>query len=403
MGNTDNPYSNAISPEDPSSSVDALTLEGASLSVDGTFAENSDLNIPTEKASVTYVSSRISALDLELTSDIATNTADIATNTTGVSYLQPHENILFNPDGDIDQNATSGATMSNGVYYLDNYLYAMTEGGATPPVIKIHRNTAELEADDIARSCIRYEITTAGVYTNGVAISRQYFDATKYISLWGNMKGKTISYCFRFKGTSGETVIFSIQTDAGSSDLSVVCDGDWHDYHTTVAIGAGATILFFNVSFLGSTHATGLGNYYLKHQRCYVGSDYRNYVPRGRTEELAKCMSVYEKSYSYGIAPGAITTSGMLFKNKTFTSTAVLEFSQPYVVRKVYEAPTVTWYSDATLNASGYIRNITDVADVAVSQSNNYGNAVKLGSINCGGSIAAAKIISAHWTSDCRP
>lgn len=54
MAATDNPYSGQISPEAPSSEVDAATLSGASLSTDGTLSGDSDTLIPSQKAVKTY-------------------------------------------------------------------------------------------------------------------------------------------------------------------------------------------------------------------------------------------------------------------------------------------------------------------------------------------------------------
>jgi len=62
MSDNVNPYSNTISPGTPSSSVDAATLEGASLSTDVNLTANSDVLIPTQKAIKTYADEMKSSL-----------------------------------------------------------------------------------------------------------------------------------------------------------------------------------------------------------------------------------------------------------------------------------------------------------------------------------------------------
>lgn len=94
MNPNENPYSGAQSPGQPASTVDAATLEGASLSKDGTFFNNSDDFIPTEKATKTYVDDSIQ----QLVVDLGVSPEKVFTvSPSGGDYVSPQSALSANP------------------------------------------------------------------------------------------------------------------------------------------------------------------------------------------------------------------------------------------------------------------------------------------------------------------
>jgi len=155
MSDNTNPYSNVISPGEADSQVDAATLDGASLSTDGTLSGNSDTLVSTQKAVKTYVDNATEDYDDAFSidgSDNVTTAADLTTTgdlNCGVDLDVSGDAVI---DGDLTMG--SGSLDITGSAAISSTLTAETltlsiADGTTPMTITSTTKVSNLNVDQV--------------------------------------------------------------------------------------------------------------------------------------------------------------------------------------------------------------------------------------------------------------
>lgn len=116
-------------------------------------------------------------------------------------------------------------------------------------------------------------------------------------------------------------------------------------------------------------------------------------------ETLRKCQYYFEKSYDPTVQLSTATTTRNAFSAISNGAAIAANINASFKVAK-WTNPNIIWYSPVT-GASGNIANLTTVADVAVSATNNNGvNAT--GYPTLGSAPTAGDLLLAHWAADSR-
>jgi hypothetical protein len=321
-------------------------------------------------------------------------------HTTLLETVKPYYNYIYNPDGNIDQDDFSGTAPSTGKYTLD--MWKWSSGGTNLSTLTVKRNAVVgegLEVNDLAESAIHVDITVAA--TGGSGAQQTLF--FPFVDFDTKMIGDTFTWAFRAKIPAGESIVaYFIQTGGSTETLNITGTGDWEDYVLTDVIDNTTTEVKLFLRFLQSPGIiAGAGDYYFKHHRLYKGSDYKPYQPRGFQGDLEKCMSVYEKSYLYGIAPGNNPDpNGAITFRSSITASALYGIDRKFVVPKITN-PTMTFYSTQSGTADR-VYNQSATADLTKSgtfSSSQYSTGYFIATANA----TDGNVILAHFVADCRP
>ena len=317
--------------------------------------------------------------------------------------LSTGDNRVINGDFRIDQRNNGASGTANG-YTLDRWNFRQSPTGKGT----WQRNGPSAVSSVIAGNGFPYQLlfTSSSAYTPAVN-DTFYFNhpiEADFVSdfAWGNANGQAVTLSFwaqsSLTGTFGGTLnnanspnraypfTYSIPSANTWTRIAITippppADGAW----IMSGNGLGVNVFFdlgTGANFRGAAGAWGTGNFcgatgavnvvgtngatwYLTGVKLEVGSVATPFNRQSLAASLADCQRYYEKSYDYGISPGATSQNNGSFLLYATGLTATANNLSTYIAYKVSKraAPTVTMYSTIS-GAAGKLYSANASADV---------------------------------------
>lgn len=256
-------------------------------------------------------------------------------------------NILINQDFSIWQENTTFANPATGVYTADGHLVESAAGGGTLPTVNVKENTTVHE-DAFSQSC-ELEITNVGATG-----ATRFWRLKQSIEDWERYKGKTVTVSIRLKSSVAITLpngLLQVHDGlSGGYTFITSVTTTWTTYSATLAISTSATSMSVHFYIIGAAagEISTTGSIYIQWMKLELGSVNTPLIPRKTGKELRLCQRYYQKSYSQGTFPGAVTGVGVEeIYTAGLTSSVRLMRKNTRLPVVMKAAPTVTVYSTA--------------------------------------------------------
>jgi hypothetical protein len=225
------------------------------------------------------------------------------------------------------------------------------------------------------------------------------------------LAGQTVTFSFYAKANSSNTlglIRFGQNFGSGGSAAvettitlnSTALTTSWTRYTGSITvpsvagktIGTSSYVYLFISAPTTATYTLDIWGWQLE-----AGSTASNFQTATGTiqGELAACMRYFQKSNDIQYPPGDTTANGIRtgFFTAAVAAARALQTTLPVRMRT---APTVTYYSNNT-GASGNVRNVTTVADIAVSSQGAIGE-TSIGFPTLASAPGAADAFSFHYS-----
>lgn len=303
---------------------------------------------------------------------------------------------IMNGNFDVWQRGTSVALADVTVTYLaDRWADSIDKNTGTLPTLT--RAKVALTSGQSYKTYYSSKLTTNGAGTSLGAgsyhtYSQKIENGTRY--LCGDGKKVTVSFLASSSIANKKLGVYFVQAyGTGGSPTGVeVLNGTnftltsnltFYSYTFTTNTLSGKTfgtnnddylqLAFMNMwgstyqSWLGAGSAetyVGAGDIYIAQVQLCAGDVALPFQPKSFEEELRACMRYYEKSYSYGIAPGTASASGYVFaQGYANVANGSCYGHIKYTVPKRSASPTITIYGFG--GTSGVCSNAGGGTDLA--------------------------------------
>jgi hypothetical protein len=319
-----------------------------------------------------------------------------------LTALSTTQNLLINSGMQIDQSHAGGAvTGITGIARWDGVNISLV---ASPTVVLTGQQVADAPTgyyNSLKASVTTAQASIAATQSIGFVFIVEGFRTAKLA--WGTASAQSVVVGFWVKanrtGQYGGAITDGSGTRSYPFAFTIAAAGVWQ-YVTAVISGettgvnwqrnTNSASIWLNITMAAGTSASATAGVWNTGTTVSVTgnvngvaatTDYMNVtgvtlhvgnivVPVERApflmphfdDALRSCYRYYESSYGQGIAPG--TVSDDTRQAWSITGATGIAYSVVYRVTK-RAAPTVTWYSPATLNASGKFRDYNGAADIA--------------------------------------
>jgi len=374
--------------------------------------------------------------------------AETGTVVTTASPSLGRRNLIINGAMQVDQRGQTFTNADNdagGAFLADRFSLQFQDGASSTRVDTA--NVAVTDHPEGFRNACKVVCSTAddesddtNVYCSLVARSLEKQDIAHLE--WGTSGAKQVTMSFWVKSGVTGTYILTAQHGNGSNEVKyhkayTIDSADTWEKKTITIDGAGTGLNWdtasdntagfgFNwwlactddridttldawfedtVNTQGARSATGQVNFFLTQDAEFlltgvqleVGDTATPFEHRSFGEELAACQRYYEHSYSYGTAPGASTTIGMVRPSGSSMSDSSMFYPVTFKVAK-RSAPTMGSYMiDGTSGSWYYTRN-----GQSTSSTVNW-NYTGTQSSNANFGVGSAWVVVTaygHWTAD---
>jgi len=332
------------------------------------------------------------------------DTSGIAMSVDDVTAAIPNKNYIINGNFDIWQRGTSQTTDG---YGSDDRWY-----NSNSVSTKVHtQEEFAVGQTDVPNNPKYYSRTVVTNVDNGGSIVLKEHKIEGVRTLSGGLA--TIS--FWAKADTNKNIAVSLRQyfgSGGSSDVSyigvqlVALTANWEKHEITVSVPSisGKTLgtansiklqFYLNNGVSYEVLPVGVGQqsgtFDIAQVKLEKGSVATEFEPKTFAEELRDCQRYYEKSYSQGINPGAITNIGAMYEPSTRNTSSVTPGFRFSVAKRTI--PTIELFSSAG-GTKGKISNPTDktAAPNSVSTCSVFNIAIT------SGTTTTSAIY--HWTAD---
>jgi hypothetical protein len=144
------------------------------------------------------------------------------------------------------------------------------------------------------------------------------------------------------------------------------------------------------VNFMGTLNAI----FRITGVQLFQGSNTPEWEPRPIAEEYDLCQRYYQKSYQFGVAPGGVTSNGVVAATAINTGTPLIGMAANFASR-MRATPTVTWWNPTT-GASTSIRNTTAGTNATYTATGE--GSMRTGWVGLTVAPAANDNFQGHWT-----
>ena len=354
--------------------------------------------------------------------------ADLMTTSDGVSSsgLYGFKNRIINGNMTISQrNGTTATSVSgNDIYTIDRYkgwangggVFSVTQsttaptGFANSALITVTTADSSIAAGDnyrFAQVIEGYNIADFGFGASGAStVTLSFWVRSSVTGTFGGSfysSPATRSYVFNYTISSANTWTYITTTATGDTS------GSWNNTN-----GQGLTIYFdmgsgsnyenatgswvgsekFRTSGNATLISTNAATWYVTGIQVEKGSTATSFDYRPFTTELQLCQRYFATTYNTGVAVGAVSNLGALYRTLDATqSYSSLMWSLPVKMRAT---PTSTIYSPNSGTAAKFYTN-SGAVDVSVTAA-GYDGMQTVAAIVNGVSVVAQAFISGHFT-----
>lgn len=313
------------------------------------------------------------------------------------------------------ENGTTAGTTSG--YYPADQWSILTSAIGTGTF-----SAVQVASTSLAGSPNRLRLTvTAAQATVGSSLVyfQQKIEGYRVADLqWGTASAKTVTFQVGIKAPVAGTYVVQISNTipdasaagtitigAGEVNTDVVkavtltgtTSGTWAKDNTA---GFLVQVFLMHSSQTANVFATNGNVFELFDVGLYEGSAAPAFMVPDRANELSLSQDYWEKSYDYGVAPGAVNAAGVECNffgasSGTFNVGAIC----PRYKRRKRATPAITVYSDGT-GASGKLRDRVNGVDITPTATDLIGETGfrTYGSVTAGSQMS----ISCHWTANAR-
>jgi hypothetical protein len=166
------------------------------------------------------------------------------------------------------------------------------------------------------------------------------------------------------KGTDQKVLAFTASADGVSQNNTLTTSWQKFTCTTTAAIASDITQIGVSFAFTHAGSGTTTNYFEITQVQLCAGDVALPFMPKSFQEELMLCCRYYEKSYGYGLVPGANSNDGS-FATPAVTNDRLAGFK--FTVRKRSSTPTVIIYSNL-----GTINKVANIAGTDIGSNASY-------------------------------
>jgi len=166
------------------------------------------------------------------------------------------------------------------------------------------------------------------------------------------------------KGTDQKVLAFTASADGVSQNNTLTTSWQKFTCTTTAAIASDITQIGVSFAFTHAGSGTTTNYFEITQVQLCAGDVALPFMPKSFQEELMLCCRYYEKSYGYGLVPGANSNDGS-FATPAVTNDRLAGFK--FMVRKRSSTPTVIIYSNL-----GTINKVATIAGTDIGSNASY-------------------------------
>ena len=166
------------------------------------------------------------------------------------------------------------------------------------------------------------------------------------------------------KGTDQKVLAFTASADGVSQNNTLTTSWQKFTCTTTAAIASDITQIGVSFAFTHAGSGTTTNYFEITQVQLCAGDVALPFMPKSFQEELMLCCRYYEKSYGYGLVPGANSNDGSI-ATPAVTNDRLAGFK--FMVRKRSSTPTVIIYSNL-----GTINKVATIAGTDIGSNASY-------------------------------